>query len=121
MPCGPGIYWDCKDKEGKERNFYVKKPLMSGTSMGELRYLNYLMHHDERFRDTNGIRFTMEHAYFRGQVEISGYKVDGYCETASQTFIVEYNGKYKIILVKNSFSVFRMPIPFTMSTSRLPI
>ena len=110
-----------KDKEEKGRNFYVKKPLMSGTSMGELRYLNYLMHHDERFRDTNGIRFTMEHAYFRGQVEISGYKVDGYCETASQTFIVEYNGKYKIILVKNSFSVFRMPIPFTMSTSRLPI
>ena len=92
MPCGPGIYWDCKDKEGKERNFYVKKPLMSGTSMGELRFLNYLMHHDERFRDSNGIPFTMEHAYFRGQVEISGYKVDGYVETTDKTFVIEYNG-----------------------------
>ena len=92
MPCGPGIHWDSRDQHGNERSFYVKKPLISGTSMGELRFLHYLMNHDIRFKDTNGIPYKMEHAYYRGQVEIAGYKVDGYVETADKIFVVEYNG-----------------------------
>ena len=80
MPCGPGLYWDKQDKDGSDREFYVKKPLISGTSMGELRYLHYLMNFDSRFKDTNGARIKWnmhieEHAY-RGQVEIDGYKID---------------------------------------------
>ena len=67
--------------------------------MGELRYLHYLMNYDCRFKDTNGIPYIMEHAYFRGQVEIAGYKVDGYVETADKIFVIEYNGN-------NSFKYF---------------
>ena len=92
MPCGPGIHWDYKDQKGDDRAFYVKKQMISGTSMGEFRYLNYLIHHDPRFQDTNGIPFIMEHAYFRGQVEIEGLKVDGYVETPDKNFVIEYNG-----------------------------
>ena len=92
MPCGPGVHWDCRDQHGNERTYFVKKPLISGTSMGELRFLNYLIHQDERLKDSNGIPFEMHHSYHRGQVEIEGYKVDGYVETADKIFVIEYNG-----------------------------
>ena len=99
MPCGPGLFWERRDKDGNERSFYVKKQLISGTSMGELRYLHYLMNYDIRFKDTNGIPYTMEHAYYRGQVEIAGYKVDGYVETADKIFVIEYNGNNSFIYI----------------------
>ena len=66
--------------------------MCSGTSMEEIRYLNYLSHHDSRFKDENGVPYRMESSFFRGQVEISGYKVDGYCQTPQTKFLIEYNG-----------------------------
>ena len=92
MPTGPGVHWDSTDKEGNQREFFVKKPLTAGVSMAEIRYLNFLMHHDERFQDGNGLPYIMEHSYNRGQKLIEGLKVDGYCETPDKTYLIEYNG-----------------------------
>lgn len=92
MPCGPGLHWTYQDKNDKERPFYTKQPLTYGTSMSEVRFLNFLMHYDARFQDSNGIPYVMEHAFHRGQVEINGLKVDGFVETPEQTIIVEFNG-----------------------------
>ena len=91
---GPGIHWDPIDKQGNERSFFVKKTLLPGSSLAELRYLMFLSHTDERFKNECGEPYQIEHAYHRGQKFIAGYKVDGYVETPQKTFIVEFNGCY---------------------------
>ena len=92
MPCGPGIHWDLLDREGNERSFYTKKTMLPGSSLAELRYLMFLCHHDSRFQDDEQNPYPMMHAFHRGQKVIEGYKVDGYCETPTTNYVVEFNG-----------------------------
>ena len=92
MPCGPGVHWDPVDKNGKERPFYVKKAILPDSSMSELRFLEYLSNHDKRFQDANGNPFQIEHSYYRGQKVIEGFKVDGFCTTPTNSFVIEFNG-----------------------------
>ena len=92
MPTGPGIHWDCKDKDGNDRSYFVKKNMLPSSSLQEFQYLMYLNHHDSRFIDETGMPIRIENAYYRGQKEIAGYKVDGYCKNKEKTYLIEYNG-----------------------------
>ena len=92
QPTGPGIHWCSEDKDGNQRPYFVKKTLLPDSSLAELQYLNYLMYNDSRFSDQDGNPYTMEHAYFRDQKVIAGYRVDGYVMTPEGAFIIEFNG-----------------------------
>ena len=92
MPTGPGIHWCSTDKEGRERAFFVKKNMLPSSSLEEFQYLMYLNHHDSRFQDEAGKPLQIEHAYYRGQKEIQGFKVDGYLQSSGKTYLIEYNG-----------------------------
>ena len=92
MPTGPGIHWDCKDKDGNERSYFVKKNMLPSSSFQEFQYLMYLNHHDLRFKDETGMPIQIENAFYRGQKEIAGYKVDGYCKNKEKIYLIEFNG-----------------------------
>ena len=92
MPTGPGIHWCANGRDGQQKDYFTKKTLLPGSSCQELRFLMFLSHHDERFKDSNGVPYLMSHAYFRGQEKIAGYAVDGFVKTPLKSYIIEYNG-----------------------------
>ena len=100
MPCGPGVHWTYKDREGNEREFYTKQTLLPGSSLAEFRFLLYLMYKDERFFDSSGTPYPMAHAFYQKQAKIAGYFVDGFTKTPSGNMIIEVNGCYWVRVQK---------------------
>ena len=88
MPLTPGLQWT------KSGTTFQKSVMMSGVSLGQLQWINYVQESD-LVLDDNGSRVQIEHAYFRGEKSLGGFTFDGYFEKNGIKFFLEFNGKFK--------------------------
>ena len=79
MPTTPGLHWT------KEGHWFKKSIMISQTSFEATQYLYWLQ---------TTINVQLEHAYFHGEFEIEGYKVDGYAKIDGVDHFYEYLGCY---------------------------
>ena len=89
MPLTPGLQWT------KSGTTFRKSVMMSGVSLGQLQWINYVQESD-LVLDDNGSRVQIEHAYFRGEKSLGGFRFDGYFEKNDQKYFMEYNGELKL-------------------------
>ena len=88
MPLGPGILWI-------PTSFGFRKSIMtSGTSFGAVQWLQWIQQSDFCV-DCQGHRIQLHHSYHQGEMEINGYKIDGYLKKDGKEFFFEYNGNYR--------------------------
>ena len=86
LPTTPGIHWTLKNEQFK------KNVMMSGVSLGQLQWITYMQHYDNRFKDKDGNLIQIEHAYYRGEYKVKNYAIDGYASTEDCDIFLEYLG-----------------------------
>ena len=96
MPTTPGILWS------PQVHGFGKQVLQSGVSMGQLQWIYYLQQSDFVV-DRNGVRQTIEHAYYRGEKKVGRWYCDGYFMKDGVEYFLEYQGKSFLALVNQAF------------------
>ena len=90
MPVGPGLLWTKKD------NHFSKKILCSQTSFVAMQWLEYMNEYSEELINDDGTRAQLQCYHFRGEHQISDYKIDGYAEVMKngviQKVFLEFDG-----------------------------
>ena len=87
MPLSPGIEWIFKNKKAH------KKVMTNQISFGQIQWLNAIQE-TALCLDKDGNKVQIEHAYYRGEVEVYGCKVDGYMIKDGTEHFFEYLGCY---------------------------
>ena len=85
MPTTPGVLWT------PYQNGFKKKVLSSKTSLCALQWITYLQDHSPDLVCKNG-RVKISHDYFRGEIKIDNFEIDGYAENDGKKFFYEFNG-----------------------------
>ena len=91
FPATPGIHWEFVEKRG---GFFSKSSMAPGVSYAQIQWLLFIDEKDERLVKEDGSRARLEHAYFRGEYDFHGYKIDGYAEVNGQKIFYEFLGCY---------------------------
>ena len=88
LPLGPGIEWKLNNKT------FRKSVMISQVSFVQIQWLQMVQESDICC-DSNGNRIQMQNAYFQNEIEMNGYKIDGYiCRDGVHVFF-EFLGKNK--------------------------
>ena len=87
MPLSPGIEWVFKNQKAH------KKVMTNQISLGQIQWLNALQE-TALCLDKNGNKIQIEHAYYRGEKEVHGCKVDGFMIKDGIEYYFEFLGCY---------------------------
>ena len=87
FPTTPGIAWEPKINQKTGHKFFSKRIMTSQTSLEAVQWLMYLQE-----TSYNGVQ--IQHKFFRGEVEINEWPVDGYVEINGEPVFMEYLGCY---------------------------
>ena len=86
LPTTPGILWQ------KTHRQLRKSILSSQTSFQALQWLNYMQHYCKDLVDPTGNRVTIQQHYYRGEVTVGKYEIDGYAKVENQEIYFEFHG-----------------------------
>lgn len=87
LPCGPGIEWALKG------NIFKKSVMISQISFPQIQWLQCMQESDICI-DSNDNRMQIQHAYFRDEIVINGYKPDGFMVRDGVNVFFEFLGEF---------------------------
>ena len=85
LPLGPGIEWKLNNKT------FRKSVMISQVSFVQIQWLQMVQESDICC-DSNGNRIQMQNAYFQNEIEMNGYKIDGYIKRDGVNVFFEFLG-----------------------------
>ena len=91
FPATPGIHWEWVNKRG---GFFSKNSMAPGVSFGQIQWLLYIEETDRSLYQQDGSKAKLQHAYFQGEFDFHGYKVDGYANVDGRNIFWEFLGCY---------------------------